>query len=389
MFRSAESVRAGHPDKLADFIADTIVDEAHWQDPASRAAIEVLVTKHLVVVAGELTCAKRFSVRDCVVKALAERGYKPWRYRIRVCLHSQSADIADGVSESLEARGGERSGFVLTGAGDQGTVYGYATAETKERLPLPLVLAHRICRRLDRAFESKLIKGLGVDGKAQVSVEYDAQGVPKRVATVVVSAQHDPFTDLEFFRDQILTGIIQPACEDLLPVDDDTEILVNPSGRFEVGGPDADTGLTGRKLMVDTYGGLGPHGGGAFSGKDATKVDRTGAYMARMIARSVVDAGLADEAEVAISYAIGKADPVAFWVDTLGTGKYADRIITEACQGLFELRPAAMIETLGLDEKLTHYAEFSAYGHFRNSLYATWEKTHGKAYELREAVVGK
>ena len=385
MLKTAESVRAGHPDKLCDYIADCILERALYEDPAARVAVEVLATKARIYVAGEITCKGKLEIPMLVRAALKKIGYDPRGFRIRVKVHRQSSDIAGGVNTSLEARRGDVDAYAAIGAGDQGTVYGYATAETQERLPLPLVYAHRICKRLDQAFTDGKIPELEADGKAQVTIEYDGD-TPKRIATIVVSAQHKPGIDVEDFKQRLISLIITPACREI-EIDADTEILINPSGRFVDGGPAADTGLTGRKLMVDTYGGLAPHGGGAFSGKDPSKVDRSAAYMARLIAKSVVDAGLAEQCQVAISYAIGKADPVAFSVDTLGTGNYAEALIEQACCEVFPLRPAGIIEALELG-KHTRFAQFSAYGHF-GAHSATWERTWDWATQLRKIVKGE
>ena len=382
MLKTAESVRAGHPDKLCDFIADTILDEALYGDPAARVAVEELATQARIYVAGEITSKTKVEIPAVVRKALIVRGYDPRAFRIRVRVHRQSLDIAGGVDQSLEARQCQQDAYAAIGAGDQGTVYGYASSETEERLPLPLVFAQRICQRLDEAFADNKLPGLGADGKAQVSIDYE-NGKAKCVSSVVVSVQHKPGCNNDELHQKIASLIIAPACKEL-PIDEDTEILINPSGRFIVGGPEADTGLTGRKLMVDTYGGLAPHGGGAFSGKDASKVDRTGAYMARLIARTLVDAKLAEEAQVSISYAIGKADPVAFTVDTFGTGRFDDLQLTAACCEVFPLRPAGMIEALDLG-KHTNFRPYSAYGHFGHG-YPTWERDWAWVDKLREAL---
>lgn len=287
-------------------------------------------------------------------------------------MRRQSTDIGAGVTTSLEARAGDESAYASLGAGDQGTVYGYATNETPQRLPLPLVLAHEICRRLDAARTDGTIRGIGSDGKSQVSVVYDELGTPVGIDTVIVSIQHDEDKDSGVLEREVRTLIVAPVIEAHLPGATANRVLVNPSGRFVTGGPVADTGLTGRKLMVDTYGGLGPHGGGAFSGKDPSKVDRTGAYMVRLIAKTVVDANLAEECQVAISYAIGKADPVAFHIDTFGTGEHPDWLLTDAARAIFPLRPAAIIEHLGLRAPI--YAKLSAYGHMGHNL-SEWEST--------------
>ena len=301
---------------------------------------------------------------------------------MNVHTHSQSPDIAAGVNTSLEARDGEESAYVGLGAGDQGTVYGYATAETPEHLPLPLVVAHDICRRLDKARSEGTIRGIGSDGKAQVSLRYE-DGQAVGVEAVVVSIQHTKATNLEELRRTVRTQVIAPAlAHHDLHIDEDTLVLVNPAGPFTVGGPAADTGLTGRKLAVDTYGGLAPHGGGAFSGKDATKVDRSGAYMARLIAETIVDANLADEAVVALSYAIGKADPVAVSVDSRGTSIVTDEILAQAVRAVFDLRPEAIIEQLRLRQPL--FAEHATYGHFTKS--SRWNHFTLNTQGLREAV---
>lgn len=380
--RTCESTCIGHPDKLCDLIADTILDDLLFEDPSARCAVEVMATKGRIIVAGEITSSARVRVRESVRHALIRAGYAPFGWRVNVHTHSQSPDIAAGVNTSLEARGGEESAYVGLGAGDQGTVYGYATAETPERLPLPLVMAHDICRRLDKARTEGTIRGIGCDGKAQVSLRYE-DGQAVGVEAVVVSIQHTKATDLEELRRTVRTQVIAPALASHdLHIDEDTLVLVNPAGPFTLGGPAADTGLSGRKLAVDTYGGLAPHGGGAFSGKDATKVDRSGAYMARLIALAIIDARLADEAVVALSYAIGKADPVAVSVDSRGTSIVTDEVLAQAVRAVFDLRPAAIIEQLRLRQPL--FAEHATYGHFTKS--SRWNHFTLNTQELREAV---
>jgi S-adenosylmethionine synthetase len=299
---------------------------------------------------------------------------------IYVYVHNQSPDIAAGVNTALEARNGVNEQYGSVGAGDQGTMYGYATIETREMLPLPLVLSHRIVKRLDEARKGKLIKGILPDGKAQVTIEYD-DDTPVRVKTIVVSAQHEKNKTQEELKQDILNNVLWQCFEDF-PFDDETEILINPSGQFVLGGPAADTGLTGRKIMVDTYGGLASHGGGALCGKDPTKVDRSGAYMARYIAKHIVWCDLAEKCEVAISYAIGKANPVAFSINTFGTGTVSDEVLTIAAQEVFNLRPAAIIEKLRL--RNIHYSDTAVYGHFNSCLFP-WEDVN-KYSELKEAV---
>ncbi|WP_426705019.1 methionine adenosyltransferase [Corynebacterium auriscanis] len=380
--RTCESTCVGHPDKLCDLIADTILDDLLFEDPSARCAVEVMATKGRIIVAGEITSSARVRVRESVRRALIRAGYAPFGWRVNVHTHSQSPDIAAGVNTSLEARGGEESAYVSLGAGDQGTVYGYATRETSQRLPLPLVVAHDMCRRLDKARTEGTIRGIGCDGKAQVSLRYE-DGQAVGVEAVVVSIQHMKDTDLEELRRTVRTQVIAPAlARHDLHIDEDTLVLVNPAGPFTLGGPAADTGLSGRKLAVDTYGGLAPHGGGAFSGKDATKVDRSGAYMARLIAETIVDAHLADEAVVALSYAIGKADPVAVSVDSRGTGIVADEVLAQAVRAVFDLRPEAIIEQLRLRQPL--FAEHATYGHFTKS--SRWNHFTLNTQELREAV---
>ena len=365
---TAESVCIGHPDKLCDRISDHILDAALRLDPNSRVAVEALATGNKIVVAGEISCSGRLNAREIVRDALEEAGYDPDMFTISVFLHAQSRDIAEGVKRSLEARTYGK-GSVEIGAGDQGTMYGYATDECEEMLPLPLVLSHRICLLLDDARMEGRIKGILSDGKAQVSVEYE-DDVPKRVSAVVISVQHMEDKTLGELEEDIFREVVPTAFADF-PLDEGTKVYINPSGRFVKGGPEADTGLTGRKIMVDTYGGLAPHGGGAFSGKDATKVDRSGAYMARFIARNIVSAGLAKRCTVALSYAIGKADPVAVDVCTHGTGVFPDERLSEAVPDVFELRPGEIIRRLGLTKPI--FSGTSAYGHFTDPDFP-WEQ---------------
>lgn len=379
-YLTAESVCAGHPDKLCDLIADSILDSCLRTDRASRVACEVMATRGRIIVAGEITCSGKTDIRYIVKNALSRVGYNPAKFHISIFVHQQSKDIAAGVNTALEARNGVFDQYGSVGAGDQGTMYGYATYETQELLPLPLVLSHRIVKRLDEARKEKLIKGILPDGKAQVTVEYEGNE-PVRVKTIVVSVQHDKEKTIEQLRSDILKNVLWQSFEDF-PFDEETEILVNPSGRFVEGGPSADTGLTGRKIMVDTYGGLASHGGGALCGKDPTKVDRSGAYMARYIARHIVWCGFAKKCEVGVSYAIGKANPVGFSVNTFGTGTVDDGILEKAALEVFNLRPAAIIERLHL--RNVTYADTSAYGHFNSCLFP-WENVN-KYKELRKAV---
>jgi len=378
-YKTAESVCKGHPDKLCDLIADNILDACLRKDRASRVACEVMATKGKIIVAGEITCSEKVDVRFIVRNVLREVGYNPWKFTVFVFVHRQSADIAAGVDTAIEARNGICDPYGSVGAGDQGTVYGYATKETREYLPLPLVLSHRIAKRIDECREGKLIKGVLPDGKCQVTVEYE-DGKPKRVKAVVISVQHEANKKQEQLRTDIMNNVLWQCFEDF-PMDDDTEILINPSGRFVEGGPAADTGLTGRKIMVDTYGGLASHGGGALCGKDPTKVDRSGAYMARYIAKNIVWSDLAERCEVALSYAIGKASPVAVAVTSYGTSKLTDEQLTLIVQEVFNLRPAAIIEKLRLRTAI--YEGTAAYGHFNSCLFP-WENVDCYK-ELRKA----
>ena len=378
-YKTAESVCMGHPDKLCDLIADHILDACLSEDRASRVACEVLATKGRIVVAGEITCSAKVDIRFIVKKVLREVGYTPSEFDVLVYVHQQSADISDGVNQALEARQGISEPYSSLGAGDQGTVYGYACRETSELLPLPLVLAHRIVKRIDSCRKGKLIKGILPDGKSQVTIEYE-DGKPKRVKTIVISVQHDKDKTLSELNADILTHVLWQCFEDF-PFDDDTEVFINPAGRFVEGGPAADTGLTGRKIMVDSYGGLASHGGGAFSGKDPTKVDRSGAYMARYIAKNIVGGDLAERCEVALSYAIGKANPVAVNVTSFETSLFSDEQLSEIVKEVFNLRPAAMIEKLNL--RTPFYADTATYGHF-NSILFPWEQVNMQV-ELRKA----
>ena len=354
---TAESVTEGHPDKLCDAIADGVLDACLAEDPGARVACEVLATAGKITVAGEITARVLPDIPAIAARTVRETGYEA-DYEIEALTHEQSPDIAEAVNGGRQTR-----------AGDQGVVYGYACLETDELLPLPVVLAHRITRLLTNARKLGTIRGLGPDGKAQVSVEY-LFGLPSRIVSVVASCQHDEGKDLEELRREVLERVITPALEEL-PPDRETEILINPGGRFVLGGFEADTGLTGRKLMADTYGGLIPHGGGALSGKDGTKVDRSGAYMARNIAKNIVAAGLAEKCTVSLAYAIGKAEPVVVDVDTHGTGEHPDAVLERAVRGVFDLTPEGMIRTLGLDRPI--FTKFCNYGHFTHPD-APWER---------------
>lgn len=354
---TAESVTEGHPDKLCDTIADAVLDACLLEDPDSRVACEVLATAGKITVAGEITTKVMPDIPHIVCKTTRQIGYSG-NYEVEVDIHDQSPNIADAVNGENEIT-----------AGDQGIVYGYACRETPQLLPLPVVLAHRITMGLTEARRNHLLEWLRPDGKAQVSVEY-ADGKPMRVATVVVSTQHKPEVSQKELREAVYQLILVPALGKCL--DQNTEVLINPSGSFVLGGFEADTGLTGRKLMVDTYGGIIPHGGGALSGKDCTKVDRSGAYMARYLAKNIVAAGLADKCTVSMAYAIGKAEPLYVQVDTHGTGVYPDAVLVEAVKLLFDLTPTGMANTLQLMEPI--YQKYCNYGHFTHQS-APWEQT--------------
>lgn len=380
-YKTAESVCAGHPDKLCDLIADAILDECLKKDRYSRVACEVMATKGKIFVCGEITCSKKIDIRLVVRQTLAKVGYNPLKFIVFVYVHRQSADIAGGVNKALETRDVDTDDiFASIGAGDQGTVYGYATNETWAKMPTPVLFANDLCKRLDDAMHDGTIRDIGPDGKAQVTIEYH-DGKPIRAKNIIVSVQHKDTKSLEELRREIITEIIYPLLN-RYHFPKDVEILINPSGRFVTGGPAADTGLTGRKLMVDTYGGLAAHGGGAFSGKDATKVDRSGAYMARAVARNIVGAWLADRCQVSISYAIGKAEPTAVEIDTFGTEKVDVEIIRKAVMEVFDLRPAAIISLLHL--RSPYFSETTAYGHF-NGYKGSWENLD-KTKELKKAV---
>lgn len=355
---TAESVTEGHPDKLCDTIADSVLDACLKNDPTARVACEAMATAGKIIVAGEITARELPDIPAIVCRTVRETGYGS-DYEVEVITHDQSGDIAGAVSQDAQ-----------TGAGDQGIMYGYACNETVELLPLPVVLAHRLTLLLTNARRTGIIRGLGPDGKAQVSVEY-VSGIPNRISAIVVSCQHDEDKDLDELRREIVRHVIVPALRELDP-DRETEVFINPSGRFVLGGFEADTGLTGRKLMADTYGGLAPHGGGALSGKDGTKVDRSGAYMARYIAKNIVAAGLAEECTVSLAYAIGRAEPVAVDIDTHQTGKYAETVLAQAVRAVFDLTPSGMISTLGLNQPI--FAQFCDYGHFTHQD-APWEQT--------------
>ncbi|MCV0404291.1 MAG: methionine adenosyltransferase [Chloroflexi bacterium] len=387
---TSESVTEGHPDKLCDAVADAILDDVLGHDPAARAAVEVATTTGLVLVIGELTTTHYVDVQEVVRRTVREIGYNDSRlgFDWETCgtmtaLKEQSPDIAQGVDRALEAREGQDPDEL--GAGDQGMMFGYASDESDELMPMPVMLAHRVARRLAEVRKEGTLPYLRPDGKSQVTIEYDADGRPRRVHTVLVSTQHDPEVDLDELAAAIRTHVVEEAIPGEL-LDEGTRHLVNPTGRFVIGGPMGDSGLSGRKIIVDTYGGMARHGGGSFSGKDPTKVDRSGAYMSRYVAKNVVAAGLARRCEIQLAYAIGVARPLAINVQTFGTGSTSDARLADAIERTFDLRPGAIIRDLDLRRPI--YRQTAAYGHFgRADLDLPWERTD-RIEELRAAARG-
>jgi len=375
---TSESVTEGHPDKVCDQISDAILDEFLKQDPESRVAVETLTTTGIVVVAGEVTSRAKFDVQDVVRKTLREIGYDDPQFgfdadscSVLVSLHSQSPDISQGVSSTENKE---------QGAGDQGLMFGYATNETEEMMPMPIMLAHKLTKQLAEVRKSKLLPWVRPDGKSQVTVEYE-DGKPKRLEAIVIATQHSPEVNNEQIKKEIIEKVVKPVCGKYW--NDKIKIHVNPTGRFVIGGPPGDAGLTGRKIIVDTYGGMGRHGGGAFSGKDPSKVDRSACYMCRYIAKNIVAAGLAERCEVQVAYAIGVAEPVSLMISTFDTGKIPEEQIENLVRKHFDMRPAAIISQLQLKRPI--YRKTAAYGHFgRNEPEFSWEKTD-KAEILRKA----
>jgi S-adenosylmethionine synthetase len=373
---SSESVTEGHPDKICDQISDSILDEYLTKDVNSRVAVESLTTTGTVFVAGEVTSNGSVDVQKIVRNTLREIGYDRAELgfdcnscAVLTSIHEQSDDISVGVTAT---------DIKDQGAGDQGLVFGYATDETPEFMPLPIIMAHKLCMKLSQVRKRKELPWVRPDGKSQVSVVYE-DSIPKRIDTVVLSTQHSPDIELEQLREEIIKKVIRPTCEEW--IDSRTRFIINPTGRFVLGGPSADTGLTGRKIIIDTYGGMGRHGGGAFSGKDPSKVDRSACYMARYIAKNIVASELARKCEVQIAYAIGMAEPVSVMVDTFGTGKIEQEEIENKVRKYFDMRPSKIIEALSLKNPI--YKKTAAYGHFgRKDPSFTWEKID-KAYLLR------
>lgn len=379
MLFTSESVTEGHPDKICDKISDAILDELLRQDPMSRVACETFCTTGLVTVMGEITTKAYVDIQSIVRNTVREIGYTRAKYgfdcdscAVISSIHEQSPDIALGVDQSLESKEGTMDDKLDTGAGDQGLMFGYACNETKELMPLPISLAHKLAFRLTEVRKSGLLDYLRPDGKTQVTVEYH-DGVAVRVDTIVISSQHSADVELKQIREDLIREVILPIVPSEL-MDSDTKIFVNPTGRFVIGGPAGDTGLTGRKIIVDTYGGYSRHGGGAFSGKDPTKVDRSASYAARYLAKNIVASGAADRCEVQIAYAIGVAKPVSVMIDTFGTGRVDENAISEAVDSLFDLRPAAIIQRFDLRRPI--YCQTAAYGHMgREDIDLPWEKT--------------
>jgi S-adenosylmethionine synthetase len=365
---SSESVTEGHPDKVCDQISDAVLDEFLRQDPDSRVAVESMITSGIVFVAGEVTSKGKADVQKIVRDTIRTIGYDRPEYgfdcdscSVLASLHEQSPDISMGVSASAEKD---------QGAGDQGLMFGFATNETPELMPLPITVAHQLSMTLARVRKKKELSWVRPDGKSQVSVVYE-DGVPKRIDSVVISTQHSPDISMSQLREEVINKVIKPVCDSW--IDSQTKFLVNPTGRFVIGGPPSDTGLTGRKIIADTYGGMGRHGGGAFSGKDPSKVDRSACYMARYVAKNIVAAGLAEKCEVQVAYAIGVVEPISIMVETFGTGKMPEEQIEGLVRKNFDMRPAGIIRTLDLKRPI--YQQTAAYGHFgRNNPTFTWEK---------------
>ncbi|TDY55278.1 methionine adenosyltransferase [Bacillus subtilis] len=392
---TSESVTEGHPDKICDQISDSILDEILKKDPNARVACETSVTTGLVLVSGEITTSTYVDIPKTVRQTIKEIGYTRAKYgfdaetcAVLTSIDEQSADIAMGVDQALEAREGTMSDEEIDaiGAGDQGLMFGYACNETKELMPLPISLAHKLARRLSEVRKEDILPYLRPDGKTQVTVEYDENNKPVRIDAIVISTQHHPEITLEQIQRNIKEHVINPVVPEEL-IDEETKYFINPTGRFVIGGPQGDAGLTGRKIIVDTYGGYARHGGGAFSGKDATKVDRSAAYAARYVAKNIVAAELADSCEVQLAYAIGVAQPVSISINTFGSGKASEEKLIEVVRNNFDLRPAGIIKMLDLRRPI--YKQTAAYGHFgRHDVDLPWERTD-KAEQLRKEALGE
>ena len=377
-FFTSESVTEGHPDKICDQISDAILNEILAQDPYARVACETTCTTGMVQVMGEISTSCYVDIPKIARDTVREIGYDRAKYgfdcdtcAVLTAIDEQSADIALGVDNSLESKEGAPDADLAIGAGDQGMMFGYACDETPELMPLPISLAHKLAKRLTEVRKSGMFDYLRPDGKSQVTVEYDEDNRPVRVDTVVISTQHSPEVSLQQIREDMIEQVVKHVIPSEL-LDENTKYFINPTGRFVIGGPQGDSGLTGRKIIVDTYGGIGRHGGGAFSGKDPTKVDRSGAYAARWVAKNIVAAGLAKRCEIQLAYAIGVAEPVSIMVETFGTGIVDDSVIEQAVEHVFDLRPAAIIEQLDLRKPI--YKQLAAYGHMgREELGVKWE----------------